>query len=271
MTRIVRSQYMKLQSFLDQYLSELEKDEAKYNLMLGLLAGAQKSGKELLLWPLGNGTACALQLPPHNIVLGELNHEQARALAAQIHPLDFLGVVGSPESCTLVSEALNGYGVSLALDMPQMIYRLAEKPLYPTKIGNGRNARPEDLKLFIQWFRLFCEEALPAETPMLEERMKETFESRPVFFWVVEGEPVSMAARSRETKYGSNISLVYTPKDKRGQGFAGAVTAYACESSFSEGKKHCFLYTDLRNPFSNRAYKKIGFKAWCESSMFKRV
>jgi predicted GNAT family acetyltransferase len=34
---------------------------------------------------------------------------------------------------------------------------------------------------------------------------------------------------------------------------------------FSEGRKTACLYTDLRNPASNRCYAKLGFRPVCES------
>jgi len=155
--------------------------------------------------------------------------------------------------------------------MPQRIYVLDKTPKYPGCPGEGRKARPGDLELFYDWFSRFFLEAVPNETPHQKERMKEMFSERPIFFWEVDGKPVSMASRSRETKTGSNISFVYTPPELRGNGYAGSVTAYACEDVFQEGKKTCFLYTDLRNPISNRVYQKIGFLPWCDSKMYARI
>jgi predicted GNAT family acetyltransferase len=117
----------------------------------------------------------------------------------------------------------------------------------------------------------FVHETAPNDPPLTKERIIDTFKERPVFFWEVDGQPVSMAARNRETKDGSNISFVYTPPELRGRGYAGSVTAFACEDTFKDGKKVCFLYTDLRNPISNRIYQKIGFRPWCDSKNYVRV
>lgn len=80
-----------------------------------------------------------------------------------------------------------------------------------------------------------------------------------------------MASRTRDTKEGSNISFVHTPPNLRGKGYGGSATAFACEDVFKDGKKICFLSTDLRNPISNKVYQKIGFTPWCDSQTFSKA
>lgn len=79
-------------------------------------------------------------------------------------------------------------------------------------------------------------------------------------FWVVDGEPVSMAGIVRRTRCAAAIAPVYTPPLLRGRGYAGWVTAAIVERVFADGKSTACLYTDVRNPFSNRCYAKIGSK-----------
>ena len=66
------------------------------------------------------------------------------------------------------------------------------------------------------------------------------------------------------------ISAVYTPPAQRGRGYAGSVTAAVAERIFAEGKAAACLYTDLRNPASNRCYAKIGFKPVCDAWHYAR-
>jgi predicted GNAT family acetyltransferase len=91
------------------------------------------------------------------------------------------------------------------------------------------------------------------------------------FFWTVEDEPVSMAGIVRRTRHAAAIASVYTPPELRGRGYAGSVTAAVVERVFAEGKSIGCLYTDLRNPFSNRCYAKIGFKPVCCSWHYPRA
>jgi predicted GNAT family acetyltransferase len=89
-------------------------------------------------------------------------------------------------------------------------------------------------------------------------------------FWVVAGEPVAMAGIARRTRSAGAISAVYTPPPMRGRGFAGSVTASVAERLFAEGKSAVCLYTDLRNPASNRCYARIGFEPYCDSWVYLR-
>ncbi len=43
------------------------------------------------------------------------------------------------------------------------------------------------------------------------------------------------------------------------------------ERLFAEDKTTICLYTDLRNPISNRCYAKIGFKPYCDSWHYLRA
>ena len=67
------------------------------------------------------------------------------------------------------------------------------------------------------------------------------------------------------------IAGVYTPPPLRGRGYAAAVTAAVVESVFAEGRTAACLYSDLRNPASNRCYAKIGFKPVCHAWHYLRV
>ena len=257
-----------MEDFLQKHLATLELDQAKYNLLLGIL---NRKSPDTKYWSLGEGAACAIQTPPRFIVLGELSREQTSDLAQIIKDLEFWGCIGDSSTTNLFVEEMAKIGVHHELEMPQRIYLLDQKPIYPNTPGKGAKAQESDLEIFLDWFTAFQKEAVPNERPFSREQSIQTFQRCPVYFWKVKGIPVAMAARNRETKNGSNISWVYTPPELRGRGYGGAATAFACENAFQEGKQSCFLYTDLRNPISNRVYQKIGFKPWCDSNTFVRV
>ena len=156
--------------------------------------------------------------PPYYVVLGDVDASQCRALARELADLDFAGCMGQGGSAVLLAECLGKMGIPHSLNMPQKIYVLDQAPIHPSCSGSARRAGPEDFDLFYDWFYRFSREAVPNETPHPKERMKEPFSERPTFFWEVNGIPVSMAARTRETKSGSNISFVYTVPEFSGQG-----------------------------------------------------
>lgn len=258
-------------TFKERHLASLELDEARHNLILGLVGRAGSDKGAIRFWSFGeHSSRCAVQAPPYYIVLGDLNTADCESLAKETKELDFPGSIGPDDISAQFAQALGKFGVSLTLGMPQRIYILNAPPIFPAAIGEGRTSREEDRELYVDWVIAFGHDANILETtPNREDLLKHAL-SRPVFFWEVDGRPVAMASRTRETKTGTNISMVYTHPEFRGRGFGGSVTAYACKHVFDSGKKMAFLYTDLRNPISNRVYQKIGFVPRCDSNTYVR-
>lgn len=80
------------------------------------------------------------------------------------------------------------------------------------------------------------------------------------------GDFVSMAANHRESRNAGTIGWVFTPKDKRGQGYGSMVTHGVTREIFKKGKILANLYTDMNNPTSNSIYQKIGYRYIGESA-----
>jgi predicted GNAT family acetyltransferase len=69
-----------------------------------------------------------------------------------------------------------------------------------------------------------------------------------------------MAGRSRAAAGMARILNVYTPPDRRGQGFGGAATVAATRAALDEGVQDVVLFTDQANPTSNGLYQRLGFR-----------
>jgi len=63
---------------------------------------------------------------------------------------------------------------------------------------------------------------------------------------------------------GISVGLVYTPIDRRGQGYASACVAELSQKMLDQGKAYCTLYTDLSNPVSNAIYQRIGYRPFAD-------
>lgn len=260
---------MEQDEFRKRHLDALEHDEARHNLLLGILARAGKFPR-LRLWSLGAGSACALQTPPHNLLLGDLEREHCAALAEAARAGDFPGIVGPKASAERMAEAFGRIGVRFELAMPQGISKLDTKPVYPGASGCARVPGAGERDVLVEWFGAFQRETAPHEQPLTREEILQHLEGRYALLWEDGGTPVSMAIETRESKTGSVISCVYTPVELRGRGYAGSVVASLSEWIFTKGKKFVALYTDLRNPISNRVYEKIGFRRVAEASHYVR-
>jgi predicted GNAT family acetyltransferase len=74
------------------------------------------------------------------------------------------------------------------------------------------------------------------------------------------GRVVSLAGHAPIVAGAGRIGPVYTPKDARGKGYAGAATAAVCRVLLDDGAREVLLFTDLANPTSNALYQRLGFR-----------
>lgn len=263
---------MELSEFLDFHEPALEADPAKHNLLLGLFARARSDGPDgLLTWTLGAPGQCAIKTKGRrSIILGDLTEEQCRALAAATRDLDYPGVLGSGETAKWFVEDAAALGLSFRRGAPQSIQALSAAPIAPDAPGYARQVAPADADILSEWMLAFICEAVPEDPiPTPDEFLRMAGSGR-YYFWIADDRPVSMAAIGRRVKNAASIGPVYTPPEERGRGFAGAVTAAAAKAIFAEGRAIACLYTDLRNPASNRCYEKLGFRHVCDSWQFFR-
>jgi hypothetical protein len=130
---------------------------------------------------------------------------------------------------------------------------------------------PDDTELLVEWLQAFEAEALHSLDED-EDRARQIVEHRlaaeraGLMLWEDEGELVSVAGFGGETPNGIRIGPVYTPPDLRSRGYATALVAQLSSQLLAEGRRFCFLYTDLANPTSNAIYERIGYVRICDSA-----
>jgi RimJ/RimL family protein N-acetyltransferase len=259
---------MLVREFADLHGPALERDEVKYNLILGLLGRlAATEQTDARLWTLGEPGACALQTSPrHAIILGDLTVAQCRAFADATLDLDYPGVVGNDPIAPAFVERATERGLRFSEPIPQQIYALRDKPIYPDIAGSARPVGLADVELFADWLIAFFKEATPDDAVPPREAIESTAAAGLYRFWTVDGAPVSMAGIVRRTRHAAAIAGVYTPPQLRRRGYGGAATAAVADAIFAEGRTTACLYADVRDPASNRCYAKVGFlpvyRAW---------
>jgi predicted GNAT family acetyltransferase len=249
----------------------LEFDEVRHGLILNVLAQV-KSRKliDLRCWTLGEPGECAIKIGHHAIVLGTLAEDQCRRLADLTARMDYPGVVGPEMTARWFTDRAGEFGLKFREPVPQQIYSITDKPRFPGACGSARSVGEQDASLLADWLVAFYREAVPQDRlPPREELERAAGENR-FLFWIVDGQPVSMAGIVRRLKQSAAITGVYTPPELRGHGYAGSVTAATVERIYAERRKIACLYADLRNPASNRCYTKIGFTPVCTSMHFHR-
>jgi GNAT superfamily N-acetyltransferase len=180
-------------------------------------------------------------------------------------------VIGAaPEAQAFADAWSNVTGAVARTRLEQGVYSLT-KVSPPTGVtGRARPARPDETELLVDWWRAFAVEALDEANPDLAEirlsvEHRLAAEDWGIDLWEDASEPVSLTGFGGSTPNGVRIGPVYTPPDRRGRGYASALVASVSADRLAEGKRFCFLYTDLANPTSNRIYERIGYEWVCQS------
>ena len=257
---------MDLQEFARTHLPALETDEVRFNVQIAVLGAAIKETLAgFSYWTLGAPGHCAMRSPGRAILLGRLEKAECRRLAQDTIKDVATGVVGADHTAHWFAEHSASIGVRFGPPIPQRIHVLDRPPRYPGVSGSVRPVTAADTPLLFEWLTAFQQEAVPHDPPPSREHAEKAASSGRYLFWTVDGEPVSMAAIARRLRHTGAIAPVYTLPAHRGRGYAGSVTAAVAEQIFVEGKTAVCLYTDLRNPMSNRCYAKIGFVPYCYS------
>ena len=153
--------------------------------------------------------------------------------------------------------------------MRQGIYELRTVQMPDLDGGQLVAATEEDrttLTPMMTAFVRFTEPNLKSPEDKAQGMTDRLIQARGLYLWRNRsGETVSMAARVRESTHGTSISLVYTPPECRGNGYASRIVATLSQLLLDEGKELCNLYTDLSNPTSNTIYQRISYTQLAES------
>jgi len=266
--------------FLERVEPFLSKREAEHCLLLGLLHGLRDGEQWGTAAPLmasveerGEVAAVVLMTPPRNLILSWTSDDSTiNTIARELHAkgMEIPGVNGSAaiaREFALKWSQLSG--CSFRIQMAQRIYQLSRVAYQVRAAGCLREPGAADDGLLRKWRAAF---SIDAEGMGREEAEKDAAlplpKSRRLVLWEVDGVAVSMAGFAGPTPNGIRVAWVYTPPENRGKGFAGACVAALSRKLLDEGRKFCFLYTDLANPVSNHVYQTIGYEPITDAAVY---
>ena len=266
--------------FLERVQPFLVRREAEHCLILGLLdglrAGEQFGGAPPLMASVEERdevTAVVLMTPPHNLIVSWVADDSTiGTIADELHSkgVAIPGVNGSADIARKFALKWCEFsGRTFRVQMAQRIYQLSRVTKQMRAEGELREPTQADDALMRKWRAAF---SIDAEHMDAEEAAKQAAspmpKSRHLMLWEVEGAAVSMAGYSGRTPNGIRIAWVYTPPENRGKGFAGACVAALSQKLLDDGRKFCFLYTDLANAISNHVYQKIGYEPVTDATVY---
>jgi hypothetical protein len=217
-------------------------------------------------------TGVAWMTPPHPLGLSPMPPVAVKQLVEHMSSLPdkVSGVIGPKPAVEQFKDLwLARQGIRVRSMMQQRIYQLERVTPPPPVAGTMRLAREGDRRLLEQWnlgFSIDSGLGNDRQSAIAFADHDITTESR--YFWELDGQPVSMAGFGGQTPSGIRVSRVYTPREQRGRGHASALVAAMSQKLLDQGRKFCFLYTDLANPTSNSIYQRIGYRPVCDSAHY---
>ena len=185
------------------------------------------------------------------------------------------GIIAAANVCQSFIEQLKQYvNCTFVEKMGMDIMELRQINEIKPVDGSHRLAQPEEAKLAAQWMVEFQMEALTSETDYeeaLQKAVKQIEENQIHFYEDIDHNVVSMAVASRKLAHGTTITYIYTPEEYRGKGYAAANIYYLSKELLEQGNEFCTLIIDKKNPLSNRAYEKVGYKVIGDSYEYSAV
>ena len=247
-----RRKYCDAFAFLSDCEEELLTHEAEHSLLLGLasnlLRGVLEADDETLfgsVWSEGVFKGAYLRSARGRpLVLSLMSEGAARWLGTALEEGfdECLGALPAVEIFAKEHGLRRSRG--LRVEMSQGLYRLDAVEGHRLLAGEKMLLASElSTELIREWIEGFLGDCYPGIDSIKERASKvlEMSKKRGGLYVLANsaGEPVSMAARARETQNGATISLV------------------------------CTLCTDLKNPTSNGVYRKLGYVKITESMHYK--
>lgn len=208
---------------------------------------------------------------PHPAYLMPMRVESALDLARVLHDRGELvdGVNGAlPAVEAFAAETARLRGLRHRVDVHTRLFVLGDLVAPALPPGRPRLARPDEVDLVTAWYAAFARDAAAqagrAEPHAMEEddraAMLRRIEDDTVWVWEdADGTVVHLTGASRPMFGVARIGPVYTPREWRGRGCAGATVAAVSRRLLDEGARVC-LFTDQANPVSNALYERLGFR-----------
>lgn len=258
--------------------------EAEHNLMLGLMTSLifkpdlyPSQPYFAVVEEAGRVTAAALMTPPHNLIVShQASADALRQIAVDVRDFrpDMPGVTGPAPAARHFAETWQALtGQAFTHSMAERIYRL-DRVIPPAPVAGAlRRVTQTDRALLLAWIAAFQITAFGEADAVGVERTVNNMltlppEYRSTFLWEAPY-PVSLVSCGGPTPNSLRIGPVYTPVEFRRQGYASALTAGVSQYILDQGRRFATLFTDLKNPTSNKIYQAIGYVPVCDADLFE--
>ncbi|RZU51895.1 putative GNAT family acetyltransferase [Krasilnikovia cinnamomea] len=202
-----------------------------------------------------------LQTPPYPLLLTAMPAPAVPALAEMLAGRALSGVnARAADAEVFVGEWQRRTGATGTPRVRTRLFRLGTlTPPDPHPPGRARVAGPGDRDLLVRWIEAFHDEvgeSVRDSGSVVDDKLA----YGGLTLWEIDGEPVSMAGTTRPEAGMVRVLAVYTPRERRGRGYAGAVVSVVSRAAADAGATDVVLFTDLANPTSNALYQRLGYR-----------
>ncbi|MEE4544104.1 GNAT family N-acetyltransferase [Streptomyces sp. V4-01] len=220
--------------------------------------------------PDGGGAVAAavLQTPPHPPLLSAAPPQAAAALPAAWADALAAGLVPVPAGVRGEAAAARAFadgwarrtGAAVRVGRNTRAFRLAAlTPREPAPPGAARVAGPADRELLLRWHREFATD-IGGPLPGGDRAVDDALAHGGRTLWELpDGRPVAMAGVTVPVAGAVRVVAVYTPREHRGRGYAGAAVTAVSRAALDAGADEVLLFADLANPVSTGLYRRLGY------------
>jgi predicted GNAT family acetyltransferase len=240
-------------------------EPVQHNLLLTILEQSIELSLGGSFWIVVDGSdvvGFALESPPgFGAVLAPMPASMCHLLAESISTAvpHVVGEAGA--AAAFAGRWTECHSTSVTAIDGQRLYELTNLRAASNASGSLRLAGPDDRSTLVEWTNAFVEDAdvVPVHAEQLVDRRLE----RDLFWVWDDGGAVSMVSASEAAAGVARVQYVYTPRERRGAGYATACVEQMSRVLTARGLR-CVLFTDLANPTSNAIYRRIGYEAVAE-------
>lgn len=183
-----------------------------------------------------------------------------RPVVDRVAPLEVVGPRGL--ALPVATGLARASGAPLSLVMEQRLLAVADpaEVVAPSGIaGRARRLAPGDRATVARWLDDFAVEAIGDRRRGADFWLERMDDGWGLWVWAVAGAPVAVVNGRPTTPVSARIGPVYTPPDRRGNGYATALVAHVATTLLAEGHERVVLYADVANPTSGALYARVGF------------
>jgi predicted GNAT family acetyltransferase len=268
--------YTDAEGFLSDTRAVLELNEAANSLMLGVCRWLARHPEQIKATPCLKTVVdetglilAAMMTPPQKLVV--YGHQGNLEDGTRLLVTDILregwqvpGVLGPSAAAKSVTEEwVTATGQEYSVERQQQVYELREVTSPAPERGRLRLATEADIDLAARWRYAFHVEIFgEADQEEAVQAARFRIGKGDIYLWE-DQRPVSMAMKTRPTRKGISITLVYTPPQLRRRGYAMACVGELSRVILGAGWEFCALFADLSNATANRLYRRVGYRPVC--------